>query len=226
MYYIAGENKDGMEMGCDFGFDMIERITLDDIFMEIPKRIIKDLIIQKRFSFFGDKPDIPLTKFIDKKAQRLQMENKLDISREHCLAAVVERESLLAVLRRSLIKVENLSDWHSSFNIIKTDLFSDIIVFPPQLLRSMLSSEKYGEWDHGNDRMRAIQVLKKFINFLHDNHYLRYIIIYNELTCPHWDASGEIYFNNEGRLISFRYFGHGNGQSYKYYPELEVWQRT
>jgi hypothetical protein len=226
LYYIAGVTKDGMEMGCDFGFDMIERITLDDTFMEIPERVMRSMIVSKRFSYFGDKPEFPVAELVGKKARRLQMENKLTVSREHCLAAVVERDSLLAILKRSLIKVGNLPGWQSGTAITMPDLFSNIVIFHPQLLRGMLSRDKYGEWDHGLDRERALRVLNKFIVFLHENDNLRHIIIYNELTCPHWDASGEMHFDNSGNLVQFKYFGQGNGQSYKYYPQLEVWQRS
>lgn len=226
MYYVAGRTGEGMEMGCDFGFDMIERIMLDDILMEVPERVMRKLVVSKRFSYFGDKPEFPISELVGLKAQRLRMEYNLEILREQCIATVVEINSLLAILKRSLVKLWNLSRWQCSTRITRPDLFNNAVVFHPQLLRSMLSEQKYGIWDHGQDQERAIRVLNKFINFLHNNTSLNYIILYNELTCPHWDASGEMHFDKCGKLVSFKYFGQGNGQSYKYYSQLEVWQRT
>ncbi|AGL03362.1 hypothetical protein [Desulfoscipio gibsoniae] len=226
MYYIAGVNETGMEMGCDFGFDMIERIVLDDILMEIPSRAIGQLVAAKRFSYFGDKPDFKTADLVGQKAQRLQAEYGIDVLREHCQSVLVVRRPLLATLKRMRIKLWNLSGWRCGLKIKPTGLFNHIVLFHPQLLRSLLGKEKYGLWNHAEDQVRAIGVLDKFIDFLEHSNDLRKIIFYNELTCPHWDASGEMEFDSIGRLMAFNYFGRGNGQSYKYYPQLEVWQRT
>ncbi len=226
MYYIAGVTEDGIEMGCDFGFDMIERIILDDIFLEIPFKLMGDLIAWKRFSYFGDKPEVNAADLVGQKAQRLQIEYGIDVLRENCQAVIVDRVTLLATLKRIRIKLWNLPGWQCGLNITPTELFKHIVLYHPQLLRSLLGEEKYGLWDHAEDRERALGVLNKFIDFLEGNASLQYIVLYNELTCPHWDASGEMQFDSSGRLAAFNYFGQGNGQSYKYYPELEVWQRT
>lgn len=225
MYYIAGATEGGNEMGCDFGFDMIERIILDEIFMELPARVSSELIVAKRFSYFGDRPGVPVEQLVGKKAWSLQTRFNLMISRDFCLATVVKREGLLAALRRSLIKVVNIPLWRCGHSNNHPDLFNNLAVYNPYLLRSMLAREKYGEWNHGEDGTRALRVLYKFINFLYERDDLRYIIMYNELICPHWEASGEMYFNNKGELTYFNYFGRGNGQSYRYYPDLGVWQR-
>ncbi|WP_347490319.1 hypothetical protein ABDB91_03840 [Desulfoscipio sp. XC116] len=226
MYYIAGVTKDGMEMCCDFGFDMIERIVLDDVLMDIPQKVMDELDIAKRFSYFGDKPDVNVVDLVGQKAQRLQIKYGIDVLREHCQSVIVERKPLLAILKRMWIKLRNVPGWQCGLKIMPTELFKHIVLYHPQLLRSLLGKEKYGVWNHADDRVRAIGVLNKFIDFLEHNDNLRQIAIYNELTCPHWDASGEMRFNSSGRLVAFNYFGRGNGQSYKYYSQLEVWQRT
>ncbi len=226
MYYIAGVTEDNLEMGCDFGFDMIERIILDDILMEIPQKIMCELVAGKRFSYFGDKPDVQAVDLVGQKAQRLQIEYGIDVLRENCKSVIVERLPLLATLKRMRIKLWNLQSWRSGLNITPIELFNHIVLYHPQLLRSLLGEGKYGVWDHADDQARALGVLNKFIEFLEGNPSLRQIVFYNELTCPHWDASGEMQFNSKGCLVAFNYFGKGNGQSYKYYPQLEVWQRT
>jgi len=226
LYYIAGVTKDGTEMGCDFGFDMLERILLDDIFMEIPLKKMSELVAGKRFSYFGDKPDAQATDLVGQKVQRLQIEYGIDVLRENCQAVIIERVPLLATLKRMRIKLWNMPSWRCGSNITRIELFNHIVPYHPQLLRSLLGKEKYGVWNHADDRTHALTVLQKFIDFLEDNLDLQQIVIYNELTCSHWDASGEMQFNSRGQLVAFDYFGRGNGQSYKYYPELEVWQRT
>lgn len=225
MYYIAGATEGGNEMGCDFGFDMFERIILDELFMELPTRVSSKLVVAKRFSYFGDDPGIPFEQMAGQKIWSLQTRFNLAITRDVCLATVVTRDGLLAALKRLLIKVVNLPLWGCGHSHDHPGLFNSLAVYNPALLRRMLAREKYGEWNHGEDRALALRVLYKFINFLYERDDLRYIIMYNELLCPHWEASGEICFNNKGELIGFKYFGRGNGQSYRYYPELEVWQR-
>lgn len=225
MYYILGVAGDGLEMGCDFGFDMIERIILDDILMEVPQKVMCQLVKAKRFSYFGDKPEFKSTDLVGQKVQRLMLEYGIEVMREHCQSVVVERKPLLATLKRVRIKLWNLPGWQCSTKITPIGLFNHIVLFHPQLLRGLLGKEKYGVWNHQHDRARAIGVLDKFIDFLEHNDNLRQIVFYNELTCAHWDASGEMQFDSSGRLVSFDYFGRGNGQSYRYYPQLEVWQR-
>lgn len=224
LYYIAGVTEDGSEVSCDFGFDMIERIILDDILIDLPERIIANLVKEKRFSYFGSRPGFKIQDLMGQKDYNLHKYN-LDISREVCLATVVDRENLIVALRRAMIKVVNQPLWRCGRGLEQPDLFSHVVVYNPQLLRSMLGREKYGIWDHGEDRTRALGVLYKFLDFLHVKDNLVQIILYNELICPHWEASGEVCFNNRGELIAFYYFGEGNGQSYKYYPEMDVWHR-
>ncbi len=226
MYYIAGVTEDGMEMGCDFGFDMIERIVLDDILMQMPEKQIRGLVKAKRFSYFGNEPDFSLSGLVGKKAGCLRHKYRVTVSREHYLATVVKRTELLATLRRALIKIANLPRWQGVRETRQPDLFAGVVVHNPHLLRSMLSREKYGEWDHAKDRKRAFGVLYKFINFLHERSDLRDIILYSELDCPHWEASGEMHFNSGGELLAFKYFGPGNGQLYKYYPRVGARQRS
>jgi len=226
LYYIAGVTEDDLEMGCDFGFNMIERIVLDDILMEIPLKKMCELVAGKRFSYFGDKPDVKVVDLVGQKAQRLQIEYGIDVLRENCRSVIVDRVLLLATLKRMRIKLWNLPGWRCGLNITPVELFNHIVLYHPQLLRSLLGEEKYGVWSHADDRVNALGVLNKFIDFLEGNLGLRQIVFYNELTCPHWDASGEMQFNSRGRLVAFNYFGRGNGQSYKYYSQLEVWQRT
>ncbi len=225
MYYIAGITKDGIEMGCDFGFAMIERIILDDIFMEIPFKVMDDLIAGKRFSYFGEWPGINAADLVGQKAQRLQAKYGIDVLRENCRAVIVERASLMVTLKRIHIKLWNLSSWQGGLYITPIGLFNHIVLYHPQLLRSLLGEEKYGLWDHAQDQERALGVLNKFIDFLAGNSGLQYVVLHNELTCSHWDASGELQFDSSGRLVACNYFGQGNGHAYKYYPEPEVWQR-
>lgn len=224
LYYIAGVAEDGSEVSCDFGFDMIERIILDDILIDLPERIMESLVTEKRFSYFGSSPGFVIEDLKGKKIYNLLKYN-LDISREVCLATVVARENLIIALRRAMIKVINQPLWRCGRGLEQPDLFNNVVVYNPQLLRSMLGREKYGIWDHGEDRTRALRVLYKLLDFLYEKDNLVQIIFYNELICPHWEASGEICFNNKGELTAFKYFGEGNGQSYKYYPEMEIWHR-
>ncbi len=225
MYYIAGITGDGAEKACDFGFDMIDRIVLDDILTRLPGKVNKGAVKEKRFSYFGDKPDYPLQEMQGMTVHRLKDKYNINVSREYCLATVVKRDYLLAVLRRGLIKVSNSPRWRCQPKPVEPELFSDIVVFNPRLLYNLLGREKYGVWDHREDRARALRVLYKFINFLYESGDLNYIILYNELVCPHWEASGEIHFNNRGELLRFNYFGPGNGQLYRYLPRVEAWER-
>ncbi|MCL2335925.1 MAG: hypothetical protein FWC60_00715 [Firmicutes bacterium] len=225
MYYIAGMTEGGFEKACDFGFDMIERILLDDVLSRLPGRAHGRMVESKRFSYFGAKPDLPLEQLLGMTARRLLAECNINISREDCLATVISREDLLTVLKRGLIKVLNTSCWRCELGLVQHNLFSDIVVISPRFLYEMLSRQKYGVWNHHEDRAQALRVLDKFINFLDANDDLRQIIIYNELMCPHWEASGEIHFNNRGEVVHFNFFGPGNGQLYKYHPQVEAWER-
>lgn len=225
MYYIAGITEGGAEKACDFGFDMIERIILDDVMTRLPQRVTVNMVKAKRFSYFGVKPEIPENLLLGMTSRRLSAEHNIKVSREHCLATVVGREDLLAILRRGLIKVLNTRRWRFGPHLAQPKLFSDLVVFSPRFLYDMLGREKYGVWDHNEDMTRALRVLYKFINFLYESDDLRYIILYNELMCPHWEASGEMHFNNRGELVHFNYFGPGNGQLYKYHPRVEAWER-
>ncbi len=225
MYYIAGITEDGYEKACDFGFDMIERILLDDILTKLPGQMSGRIVKAKRFSYFGVKPELPVERMLGMTAGRLVAECNINVSRETCLATVISREDLTTVLKRGLIRVLNSSRWRCEPVFVQHNLFSDVVVFSPGFLYEMLGREKYGVWDHDEDKTRALRVLYKFINFLIENDDLRYVILYNELICPHWEASGEIHFNNRGELVHFNYFGPGNGQFYKYYPQVEAWER-
>ena len=225
MYYIAGMTEDGAERVCDFGFDMVERILMDDVLTRLPVLVTGNLVAAKRFSYFGGKPEFPANSLLGMTLGRLSAEHNISVGRENCLATVAGREELLAVLRRGLIRVLNAVHWRCGQGLAQPKLFSDMVVFNPRFLYEMLGREKYGVWDHGEDKARTLGVLYKFINFLHENGDLRYIILYNELMCPHWEASGEMHFNNRGELIHFNYFGPGNGQLYKYYPRVGAWER-
>lgn len=225
MYYIAGITEDGTELACDFGFDMIERIILDDVLFRLSGRVNNHLVKAKRFSYFGSRPELPVSRFLGMTFQKLNVEYNINVGREHCLATVVERENLLAIASRGLIKVLNSRRWHCGQYLAQPELFSDLVVFSPRFLYDMLGRDKYGVWDHEEDRTRALRVLYKLVNFLYERDDLRQVILYNELMCPHWEASGEMHFNNRGRLVHFNYFGPGNGQLYKYHPRVEAWER-
>lgn len=225
MYYIAGITEDGFEKACDFGFDMIERILLDDILTRLPGQMNGKMVKTKRFSYFGVKPELPVEQLLGMTAGHLVAECNINVSREDCLATVISREDLMTVLKRGLIKVLNTSRWQCEPGFVQHNLFSDIVVISPRFLYEMLSRQKYGVWNHDEDRIRALRVLYKFIDFLYENDDLRYVILYNELMCPHWEASGEIHFDNRGEVVHFNYFGPGNGQLYKYHPRVEAWER-
>jgi len=225
LYYIAGITEDGSEKACDFGFDMIERIILDDIMTRLTGRLTGKVVKAKRFSFFGVKPEPPVEQLLGMSSRRFVDECNTNISRENCLATVLSVQDLMVVLKRGLIKVLNSSRWRCEPNFTQPNLFSDIVVVSPRLLYEMLGRKKYGVWNHDEDRTRALRVLYKFINFLYESDDLRYVILYNELMCPHWEASGEVHFDNRGELVHFNYFGPGNGQLYKYHPQVEAWER-
>lgn len=225
MYYIAGVTEDGTELGCDFGFDMIERILLDEVFLDLPPGLGAQLVAGKRFSYFGDKPGPARDKLVGHRAQALQNRFNLVVARDYCRATVINRSVLLPALKRALIKLTNMPRWACNKIYRQPHLFKDVVVYSPYLLRLMLGREKYGDWDHARDRERALEVCKKFISFMYDRDYLRDIIIYNELLCPHWDATGEMHFDARGVLTDFNYFGRGYGHSYRFYPELKVWHR-
>lgn len=225
MYYIAGITEDGYEKACDFGFDMIERILLDDILTRLPGQMTSKIVKAKRFSYFGAKPELPVEQLLGLTAGRLVAEYDIIVSRENCLATVIGTVDLMAILKRGLIKVLNTGCWRCEPNFAQHNLFSDIVVISPRFLYEMLGREKYGVWNHNEDKARALRVLYKFIDFLYENDDLQTVIIYNELMCPHWEASGEMHFDNGGELVHFNYFGPGNGQLYKYHPQVEAWER-
>jgi len=225
LYYLASMNSDGIERPCDFGFDMLERIILDECFKSL-KEIPASLIKGKKFCFYEHKPVFDRRQIFGLRAEDVCTRFNIYIGYDTCVATVVDGPSLYSTLLKLRLKIYNLPEWHCKNYPEMHGLFDSWLVYDPYTMRRMLSEKKYGHWNHNNDRKRAIRVLDKFIGFLEHSTIPDAFIIYNEIFCSRWDATGELFFDTKGLVADYRYFGEGKAFSYIYDSKVQIWQRV
>lgn len=224
MYYIATIGNDGIERASDFGFNMLERILLDECFKD-NKKIPEGLIKEKRFCLYEDNLNINSREVAGQHAMELCSKYGIVLSHDNCFATVVDRKGLETILKRMRLKIHNLNDWQCS-NVPKSyGLFDSLIIYDPVFMRKILSKKKYGNWDHANDRERAIDVLGRFIDFLNNSSDIESVVFYNEIFCSRWDSTGEMYFDVRGRAKGYKFLSEGKAYSYIYTPQIGVWHR-
>lgn len=226
MYYIAGINAEGHEEGCDFGFDMMERIILDYCLRELPRNIARDLVEEKRFIYYGSGRKWKDADLMGLTAGVLQIKFRIPLHWENCCATVVGREKLQAALQRLRIKVFNQPGWQCRRPREGHGLFDHIVTYEPDRLRSMLSTRKYGDWNHEQDRKKALVVLEKFICFLQEHKNLGQIIFFDDIFCARLDATAQLKFNNSGVVTGFKYLTTDDVQLYRWTPRIGLWHRS
>lgn len=225
MYYLAAQKNNGQEKAGDFGFDMLERIILDECFKEF-KKVPPGLVKEKRFCIYEPNPGFKCRDILGLHAEEISSRFGIYVGYDTCFAVVLDRITLETVLDRMWMKVYNTKNWRCSRRPQKHDLFSSVILYDPCLMRGMLSQKKYGTWDHEQDRGLALQVLDKLAYFLRRHAGYDSIIFYSEIFCSRWDASGEIYFGPDGRATNYRPAGDGRAFAYLYNPQVRVWHRV
>lgn len=226
MYYIAGVNQDGFEEGCDFGFDMVERIVLDYCLKELPPNHARDLVEEKRFTYYCKERRWQPEDMIGLSAGVVQFKFRIPLHWESCFATVVNRDQLLVALKRIYIKLYNQKRWQCGGQQEGHGLFDHIVTFEPDRLRSMLSTRKYGHWDCSKDRITALKVLNKFIDLLLARTDINKIVFFDDIFCSRLDAKAQIIFNNKGRVTGFKYLEIKDLQVYRWTPRLDVWHRS
>lgn len=226
MYYIAGVNQDGSEEGCDFGFDMVERIVLDYCLKELPRGQARDLVGEKRFTYYGKERRWQPEDMVGLSAGVVQFKYRIPLHWENCFATVVSRDQLLVALKRIRIKVDNQKRWQCGGQQEGYGFFDHIVTFEPDRLRSMLSTRKYGDWDCSKDRIIALLVLSKFIDFLQARTDVNKVILFDDIFCTRLDATAQIKFNNKGTVTGFKYLDPNDIQVYRWTPRLDVWHRS
>lgn len=224
MYYLATLSENGIEEACDFGFDLVERIILDECFKSL-RNTPSGLVKEKRFCIYENNPSFSRRDILHIYASELYNRFGIYIGCDTCVATVLDGPCLKTVLEKMWMKIYNLTEWHCKNYPVIHSLFDSVVVYDPYAMRRMLSKKKYGLWDHSNDRNRALQVLGKFIDFLRDNAVPHTLVLYNEIFCSRWDSTGQIHFDTGGRVTDYRYFGEGKAFSYVYAPKIDVWQR-
>jgi hypothetical protein len=225
LYYLAALNSEGIEQACDFGFDMLERIMLDECFKAL-KNIPTDLIKEKRFCIYEDKPVLSRNQVIGMHAREICSRFGVYIGYDTCVATVLDGPSLYSLLYKLWIKIYNLPEWRCDNTPKVHGLFNSILVYDPSIMRKMLSEKKYGCWNHAADRKKGMQVLEKFISFLERGTPPASVVLYNEIFCSRWDATGELHIDTGGMVKEYKYFGEGKSLSYLYSPKVDVWQRV
>lgn len=226
LYYIAGINLDGFEEGCDFGFDMVERIVLDYCLKELPRNHARELVGEKRFTYYGKERKWQPRDMVGLPAGVVHFKYRIPLHWENCSATVVSRDQLLVALKRIRIKVDNQKHWQCGGHQEGHGLFDHIVTFEPDRLRSMLSIRKYGQWDSGKDRNMALLVLGKFIDFLLARTDVDQVIFFDDIFCTRLDATAQIKFNNKGITTGFKYLEPSDLQVYRWTPRLDVWHRS
>lgn len=224
MYYIASLDSNDIEEACDFGFDMVERIILDECFKSL-KKIPPGLIKEKRFCVYDHNPSFNKYEIMEAHVVQLCSEYGIGIDYENCVATVLNRPCLDNVLKKIYMKINNLAEWRCKNSPLVHGLFDSVVVYDPYIMRNLLSEKKYGIWDHSRDRDLALQVLNKLIGFLKNN-YFDALVLYNEIFCSRWDSVGQIHFDTSGRVCDYHYYGEGKAYSYLYAPGVNVWQRV
>lgn len=225
MYYIAVLRNDGTEEVCDFGFDMLERIILDECFRDL-KKPPKDLVKEKRFCLYEKNFPFDRQEILGAHVVRICNRYGIYLGPDTCFATVLDKASLKIALERMWMKVFNARQWRCKNVPQRFGLFDAVVVYDPYIMRTMLSERKYGVWNHNNDRENALQVLAKFIGFLRDYPDFDALILYNEIFCSRWESTGELYVNPYGRVTGYRYFGERKAFTYVYNPKVDIWQRV
>ena len=226
MYYIAGISVEGHEEGCDFGFDMVERIILDYCLKELPRHQARGLVAEKRFTYYGSGRKWRDTDLLGLTAGVLQIKYRIPLHWENCCATVVGRELLLAALQRIKIKLFNRPGWQCGRPREGHGFFDHIVTYEPDRLRSMLSARKYGIWEHSKDRKKALQILDRFIGFLQEQKNLIRIIFFDDIFCTRLDATAQLKLNNQGIVTGFKYLTPDDVQVYRWSPHIGVWRRS
>ncbi|MCF8010821.1 MAG: hypothetical protein K9L17_08590 [Clostridiales bacterium] len=226
MYYIAAIDYNNEEMACDFGFDMLERIYLDECFKQL-KEVPRDLIKEKRFCLYNNHILLKRNNILGTCAANVCRQHDIYLGYDTCCATVLDKDCLESTLKHIRIKLVNLKEWTCSSNVINYGLFDSVMVYDPYLMRSIMSEEKYGAWDYSRDQESALKVIDKFIHFLDTNKTnFKNVILYNEIFCSRWDCTGELCIDPSGYVIDYKYFEEGTAFSYLYVPSIRVWQRV